>query len=779
MAIFKGGKGRDDNFTGGTKADRFEFDPLDLTSGDVIAGGDGHAIDVLRFTASGAIGVSALAHVSGIERIELADGGANSLILNDVLVSSASGGRVQVVGSDSDELIYAGRLTGTNAIDYVAGKGADTVVGGAGNDTFTFDLSALDAADTVDGGGTGAAGDVLRLSGSGSIGPNETAGLTSIETVFLGDGGVAFTLTDALAGTSERGSMSIIGGGGNDTLIATGVTSLLSLRGGAGDDILSGGASSTFADGGSGADTITLVRGGVTYDPGDIRVTTGSGTLFVDHAAIIDLTQTDDQSIGDSAVVTGFTVLDASGAKEDVTLTGNGFEYLNGGAGRDTLSNAQYIGGGAGADTMIGSSLAGTTFFLDKHDFARGEVIRGMAEQVNKIFVTASTNFRIGTFENINSIQVAAGPGGNTDIHLSAAQAAQIYGLSGNATADHAITVFVELGRGQTLNSYLQPFGLTLDVTLSKADDTFSLVLGTAVVHGGDGDDRISVAGSAYGDAGDDTITAGTAAGIHDGGEGSDTLLLNGYASNPVVIDLSARNQGVSGIGTCAGFENVNAASFQSGGLTVTGSSGANILYGSINSDTLSGGRGDDVLSGSGGYGAHDTLDGGAGDDLLFGSVEFTPVTMTGGAGADTFRWTSLPDSSYFDVLDTVADFKSGQDNLEFASHLTSRGFGFEGEFDTRVVASGTKTDITGADLVIFRGGPVDSISGVAEYINAAKGGSDGGLFVAVENSAGHVVLYYSTSGIYGDDYYGGITAVADLGTIKPTDLALSDFTFI
>lgn len=786
MAVFTGRKGQDDHFTGGAKADRFLFDPADLTGADTIVGGDGRAIDVLAFTAAGAIGLSQLTGVSGIERIELAQG-INSLVLDDAFVSTASGGRVQVIGSDGDELIYAGRLTGDNAIDYVAGLGADTVVGGAGSDTFSFTVGALDAADSIDGGGEGDGADLLRLTGSGSLGPAETAGLRSIELVWLGGGGVSFTLTDALAATAESGSMSIFGGDGDDVIEASqvtgtisdaGITGLLSLRGGAGDDVIRGGGSFAFADGGAGADTIVLGFGGVIYDAADVSVAVSSGTLHVEGAATIDLTRTDDQSLGDTAVVTGFTIVDAGGSKEAVTLTGNGYGYMNGGAGRDTLSNAQYIQGGAGADTMIGSSVAGTTFGVYEHEFERGEVIHGMAEQANKIFVTGSTDFRIGTFENINSMQVAAGAGKSTDIFLSAAQAAQLYGLSGNATADHAITVHVELGRHDTLNYYLQPYGLTLDVTLSKADDTFSLLFGSAVVHGGEGDDTISVPGSAYGDAGDDTINAAVGGGgVFDGGAGTDTLRLNGYTFAPVVIDLSARHQGVSGIGAVAGFENVDAAALQGGGgVAITGFRDANEIYGSIGSDTISGGGGDDILCGRGGYDGRDTLNGGAGDDILLGSVEFVPVTMTGGVGADTFRWTARPESGYFDVLDTVADFKPRQDILEFGTHPGfDDGFDTAGAFDHRVVAHGARTDITGADLVIVRGAPIDGVSGVADYINTANGGSNSGLFIAVENGAEHTVLYYSSSGLYSDD----ITVIADLGAIKPTELALSDFAFI
>lgn len=118
MAIFKGGKDRDDTFTGSTKADRFEFDPVDLTSGDMIVGGLGRAVDTLAFTAAGTIEVEDLANVSGIERIQLA-AARSTLVLDDAFVSSATGTKVTVI-SRGDDTIDAAALTGANAVSILA-----------------------------------------------------------------------------------------------------------------------------------------------------------------------------------------------------------------------------------------------------------------------------------------------------------------------------------------------------------------------------------------------------------------------------------------------------------------------------------------------------------------------------------------------------------------------------------------------------------------------------------------------------------------------------------
>ena len=73
----------------------------------------------------------------------------------------------------------------------------------------------------------------------------------------------------------------------------------------------------------------------------------GTDTLEVNGSATIDLSVTLDQSSGDTAVVTGFENVDASGSSVAVTLTGDdNANVLTGGDGDDTLT------GGLGADTV-------------------------------------------------------------------------------------------------------------------------------------------------------------------------------------------------------------------------------------------------------------------------------------------------------------------------------------------------------------------------------------------------------------------------------------------
>jgi Ca2+-binding RTX toxin-like protein len=78
----------------------------------------------------------------------------------------------------------------------------------------------------------------------------------------------------------------------------------------------------------------------------------------------------------------------------------------------------------------------------------------------------------------------------------------------------------------------------------------------------------------------------------------------------------------------------------------IEGDSGNDTLEGGSGNDELDGGSGDDKLKGGSG---NDELDGGSGDDKLHG-----------GAGFDTFKF------ERFDGNDTIKDFTSGEDTIEF-----------------------------------------------------------------------------------------------------------------
>ena len=145
-----------DTLTGGAGTDSFFFAAGDLSSADIVNGGTGTAPDYLRFSTAGTIAAGAFAQVTHIEQIRLANG-ANSVTLTDALVGSSDNANhiFSVFGNAGSDVIDASAVTtAANRVNFDGGAGADTLTGGAGNDTFIYDSAAEStgtAYDTVTG----------------------------------------------------------------------------------------------------------------------------------------------------------------------------------------------------------------------------------------------------------------------------------------------------------------------------------------------------------------------------------------------------------------------------------------------------------------------------------------------------------------------------------------------------------------------------------------------------------------------------------------------------
>ena len=237
---------------------------------------------------------------------------------------------------------------GDDTIHYTIGDGADTIDGGENEDGDTLAILGTAGDDTLDVIVTGTT--ITGLAG-GTVTGIETVTYDALGHSTGGDTlsytGSTDAVTVTLSGTQSAtgfatiaGVENVTGGSGNDTL--TGNDSANVLDGGLGSDTI---------DGGDGADTIV-------YDGTDVSIAGGDGTdtLKVVGSATIDLSAGDQSGIVDTAVVTGFENVDASGSSVAVTLTGSdGANILTGGDGDDTLTGglgADTVSGGAGDDTI-------------------------------------------------------------------------------------------------------------------------------------------------------------------------------------------------------------------------------------------------------------------------------------------------------------------------------------------------------------------------------------------------------------------------------------------
>jgi len=192
-------------------------------------------------------------------------------------------------------------------------RGADTLVGSTGNDTYVVD-SASDVVTEASGEGT----ETVRSSVSWTLATNfENLALTGT----AGVSGTGNSVANAITG--NLGANSLSGGGGADTI-----------------------------DGGGGADTLVGGTGDDTYvvDSASDVVTeaSGEGTDLVQSS----VTWTLGANV-ENLTLTGASAVNGTGNSLANQITGNGAaNVLDGGAGADTLV------GGAGDDTYVVDSAS-------------------------------------------------------------------------------------------------------------------------------------------------------------------------------------------------------------------------------------------------------------------------------------------------------------------------------------------------------------------------------------------------------------------------------------
>lgn len=374
MATFNGTSGADvanassgtvTGFTGGTIAQ------LQDTSGDTFNGGNG-ADTIVAGSGNDTINLGTGQFDDG----ESIQGGGNSASGTRDQIILTSGGTIVdfTVGSVSGIETLTGS-TGNDTVSMTARQwaGFSAVNLGSGTDVVNVlasgNISALPAPalNSVENGGlTGTAGtDSVTLSGSqlnaivtgsGIVnlggGSGDTISLTSTSTDLntLGTNNNSIQGVEAISAASATGGVIITLGGQAEGFALTGGNFNDTITGGSGADTIVGGGGADTLQGGTGNDVLT-------YGANDAAIGGGADTdtLRVNGAANINLSLTD-QSIGDTANVSGFENVNASGSAAAVSLTGDtGPNVLIGGAGNDTIR------GGGGDDTIDGGLGAGDT----------------------------------------------------------------------------------------------------------------------------------------------------------------------------------------------------------------------------------------------------------------------------------------------------------------------------------------------------------------------------------------------------------------------------------
>jgi Ca2+-binding RTX toxin-like protein len=572
-----------------------------------------------------------------------ATGGAG----DDLVISTAAGGRLLDGGGGTDRISYAGALTGVT-INLASGAGTDMLTGfrnatgGSGDDTFVSD--ATGGRDLV-GGGAGAAGDTVSYIGVVAptsltidlVGGAGTDTLTAIRNATGGAGDDTFR-------SDATGGRALNGGGGSDIVSYAAVlapTSLtIDLRGTPGTDTLTG-----FHDaiGGGGNDTFfsTALGGRLLVGGGGVDTVSYAGVTLA--SLTIDLRGTPGTD-----TLTGFTNATGGGGNDTFFSNALGGRLLVGGGGTDSISYAGVLAptsltidlrGTPGTDRLTGftNATGGTGDDLFFSTAAGGRVLNGGGGTTDRIsYAGAPTGVTIdlvggvGTDALTGFRHATGGDGGDA--------------ILSDATGGRS------LDGGPGIDSLSYPGVATpLTINLNGGAGTDALANIENATGGSVGDaitGNASVANRLLGGAGNDTIVAqGDAGDTIDCGPDADTITYAGVAT-PVTVDLT----GGPGTDAVAGCEDVIGGDAPAGD-TLIGDGGPNHLDGREGADTLVGNGGADVLEGGGGL--HDTvsyaatagrvdvsLDGIANDGLDPGGISegdnvVSTENITGGPGSD------------------------------------------------------------------------------------------------------------------------------------------------
>jgi len=422
---------------------------------------------------------------------------------------------------------------------------------------------------------------------------------------------------------------------------------------------------------------------------------------------------------GANLIYGGAGVTDPTDGGDQIT-TGTGNDTIYGNGGNDLIASGggtDIVFGGIGNDTITTGALTGNVSVYGGGSFTDtvdGADLITVASNAGNLFLT--------------------GNAGNDTIVLTASTgSASIYGGIG------ADTITASASAGNNLIAGGSSTGSTdVDTIVFNASGTANVTVfgGVGITDTVDGADSITVNGLAagstafvYGNAGNDTISVGTAgtASIY-GGVGTDSITLQAGAA-------SGRVQVFAGAADGTGADTVDGSLFQ-GNATIYGGNGLNDSV--DGADRLVGGFGNDVIYGNGG---NDTILSGNGNDQL-----------SGGVGNDLFAINGTGNKA-------IVDFGTGSDSVVLGSNL--------GAVNSVGVAGSTLTITTASGNVAVSGTLPSTFTASFDANNdGVVAGTDGSLVVATTSTGTSLIGTANADVIYGNSGADTIVGAAGADTI-------------
>ncbi len=329
--------------------------------------------------------------------------------------------------------------------------------------------------------------------------------------------------------------------------------------------------------------------------------------------------------------------------QNDSLLAYSGNDSLYGGNGADKLqgnSGNDYIDGGSGVDSLVGG-FGDDTFVID----TAGDLV---IEAAGQGFDTVRSNLTYTLGNNLEALVLGGsgtvngfgnalenylqGNGANNTLDGKAG-ADTLAGGGGNDVyyADNLGDTAVEAADGGKDILRAQVNGLSLFANV----EVLQLQGGVAWGSGSSGNESL------YGNAGGNSLFAGSGDDWLDGGSGGDSLY-GGSGNDTFVVDTATdRAYGGEGLDTVrstanttlgGGIENLVLLGSAKVGI---GDGGDNAITGNNQASTLLGNSGNDTLNGGSGI---DSLYGGSGNDLFIVDTASDKVVEVAGGGYDTVQ---------------------------------------------------------------------------------------------------------------------------------------------
>ncbi|WP_283810006.1 calcium-binding protein [Bradyrhizobium guangzhouense] len=419
--------------------------------------------------------------------------------------------------------------------------------------------------------------------------------------------------------------------------------------------------------------------------------------------------------------ITGGDSINSGAGNDIISDNSTGGSTLSGGAGNDALYYYNMTGGGGFGDTLLGGDGNDTL----SAGGSNGSVLHGG----NNDDVLISNDWVYGAANTL------FGDDGNDALYGGYAEDS-LYGGNGNDT----------LTAGAGYNQLLDG-GAGDDLILGSGQPLPGIQISSIdTMQGGEGNDTIYTLSDntegrnalAYGDAGNDTIIAGTGFDSLSGGDGNDllvggshTVTISGDAGDDVLYSQSAWTSFGAGTALSGGDGN-DSLYAGSGSDSLNGDAGNDLLVGGANTLFEDGGTGDDVIytndfpslgTGAAAYGGagndsiyagygYDTLYGGDGNDLEVGGRN--TVALHGGNDDDVLYSQSIAASGIQAGTATTLYGDAGNDTL-YGGAGDDTLYGGAGN-DVLVAGSGTQTLIGGDDGSEFIG----SSTGTASMVGGA-----------------------------------------------------------